>query len=75
MALVRDTEVVQAIEFATDDPTMTGETMVSYLLADAGDGTELEARHENVPPGVSTGDNEFEWRMSLAKLADLVERG
>lgn len=71
--LVPDTEVVQAIEFETDDPRMQGEMTVTYALADAPDGTTLVGRHENLPPGVSAADNELGWSMSLGKLAALVE--
>lgn len=71
--LVPDTEVVQAVEFETDDPTVQGEMTITYLLADADDGTELTGVHENLPPGVSAADNELGWTMSLDKLARLVE--
>lgn len=73
--LVPDTEVVQVIEFETDDPRMQGEMTVSYGLADADGGTALTGRHENLPPGVSAADNELGWSMSLGKLAGLVEGG
>src|SRR6266545_4278812 len=50
--LVPDNEVVQVIEFETDDPAMKGETTITYSLADADDGTELILLYENLPPGV-----------------------
>jgi uncharacterized protein YndB with AHSA1/START domain len=71
--LVRDTEVVQVIEFETDDPRLQGEMTVTYSLADADGGTALTGRHENLPPGVKPQDNELGWSMSLGKLAALVE--
>ena len=71
--LVPDTEVVQVVEFETDDPAMQGEMTVTYALADVDGGTEITGRHENVPPGVSPADNELGWRMSMDKLATLVE--
>jgi uncharacterized protein YndB with AHSA1/START domain len=71
--LVPDTEVVQAVEFETDDPAMKGEMTILYALADADDGTELVLLYENLPPGVSPADNELGSRMSLDKLAKLVE--
>jgi uncharacterized protein YndB with AHSA1/START domain len=71
--LVTDTEIVEAIEFETDDPTMAGEMIVRYVLADAGGGTDLVGVHENLPPGVSPADNELGWKMSMDKLAKLVE--
>jgi uncharacterized protein YndB with AHSA1/START domain len=71
--LVPDTEVVQAVEFETDDPSLQGEMTITYSLADSADGTTLTAVHENLPPGLSPEDNELGWAMSLEKLAALVE--
>jgi uncharacterized protein YndB with AHSA1/START domain len=71
--LVPETEVVQVVEFETDDPAMTGEMTITYRLADVEGGTELVGVHENVPPGVSPADNELGWRISTDKLAELVE--
>jgi hypothetical protein len=31
--------------------------------------------HDGLPPGLSPADNELGWRLSLAKLAALVEAG
>jgi uncharacterized protein YndB with AHSA1/START domain len=71
--LVPDTEMVQAVEFESDDPSMAGEMTITYTLADADSGTDVVAVHENIPPGVAPADNELGFRMSLAKLAKLVE--
>ena len=71
--VVPDREVVQAIEFETDDPAMQGVMTVTYLLADDGDGTLVTGIHDDLPPGVSPSDNELGWRMSMDKLAALVE--
>jgi uncharacterized protein YndB with AHSA1/START domain len=71
--LVPDTEVVQAVEFETEDAATQGEMTISYTLAEAGDGTDLTGVHENLPPGVSPADNELGWSMSMDKLASLVE--
>jgi len=72
--LVPGTEVVQAVEFETDDPSLQGEMIISYQLAERHGGTELVGIHENLPPGVATADNELGWSMSIAKLARLVAR-
>ncbi len=72
--LVPDERVVQVMEFESTDPSMRGEMTVTFLLRRAGDGTDLEAVHENVPPGISPADNELGWSMSLDKLAALMER-
>ena len=72
--LVPDTEVVQAVEFETDDPALQGEMTIAYILADADGGTDLVGVHEGLPPGVPPADNELGWTISLEKLAALVER-
>lgn len=73
--LIPNSEVVQSIEFETDDPTFQGEMTITYTLTDADDGgTDLTGVHENLPPGVPPEDNELGWSQSLAKLAALVER-
>lgn len=71
--LVPDTEVVQAVEFEADDPSMQGEMTITYALTDAGGGTDLVGVHEALPPGVAPADNELGWSISLGKLASLVE--
>jgi uncharacterized protein YndB with AHSA1/START domain len=69
-----DREVVQAMEFESEDPAMRGEMTVTFTLTDASDGgTEVLGVHEKVPRGVSPADNYTGWRMALDKLAALVE--
>jgi Activator of Hsp90 ATPase homolog 1-like protein len=48
---------------------------VTFRLSDADGGTRIEAVHDDVPPGVAPADNELGWRLSLDKLAALVEAG
>jgi uncharacterized protein YndB with AHSA1/START domain len=71
--LVPNQQVVQVMEFETADEAMRGEMSATFTLAEADGGTELLAVHDNVPPGIAPADNELGWRMSLAKLARLVE--
>ena len=71
--LVPDTEVVQVVEFETPDPAMAGEMLITYILNDVDGGTDLVGVHENLPPGVSPAANELGWRISIDKLARLVE--
>jgi uncharacterized protein YndB with AHSA1/START domain len=73
--LVPDEQVVEVVEFETADPAMRGEMTITITLRDADGGTELIAVHEDLPPGLSPADNELGWRLSLAKLAALVEAG
>ena len=77
--LIPNEQVVEVIEFETDDPALRGEMTITTTLADAagpagpGTATDLHAVHEGLPPGVRPADNEAGWRDSLAKLAALVE--
>jgi uncharacterized protein YndB with AHSA1/START domain len=73
--LVPDQQVIEVMEFETADPKMRGEMTVTFTLADAGDGTDVLAVHDNLPPGLSPSDNETGWRMALEKLVRFVEAG
>jgi uncharacterized protein YndB with AHSA1/START domain len=71
--LVPDEQVVEVVEFETDDPAMQGEMTITFTLVDADGGTDVRTIHDNVPSGVRPADNELGWRLSLAKLAKLLE--
>jgi uncharacterized protein YndB with AHSA1/START domain len=71
--LVPNEKVVEVVEFETTDPAMRGEMTITTTLSDADGGTDIHAVHADLPPGVPPADNEVGWRMSLEKLAALVE--
>jgi uncharacterized protein YndB with AHSA1/START domain len=71
--LVPNEQVIEVVEFETDDPALQGEMTITMTLTDADGGTEITAVHDRLPPGLSSADNETGWRLSLAKLAALVE--
>lgn len=71
--LVPNEQVVEVMEFETDDAAMRGEMTVTFTLTDADGGTDIFAIHDNLPPGLSPADNETGWRMALDKLAAFVE--
>jgi len=71
--LVPNEQVVEVMEFETADDVLRGEMTVTCTLTEANGGTDVLAVHNDVPPGVSPADNETGWRMSLEKLARLVE--
>jgi uncharacterized protein YndB with AHSA1/START domain len=73
--LVPNEKVVEVCEFETADPAMRGEMTITFTLTDADGGTDILGMQDGLPPGASTTDNETGWRMSLAKLAALVEAG
>lgn len=72
--LVPYERVVEVLEFETADLALRGEMTITYTLADADGGTDLLAVHDHLPPGLSPADNEVGWRLSLDKLAALVEK-
>lgn len=67
--------MLEVMEFETDNDLMRGEMTVTFTLTETDDGTELVAVHDDVPPGIAPADNELGWRISLQKLARLVEAG
>ena len=71
--LIPDELIVEVDEFESDDAALRGEMTITIALSDDGDGTELVATHEGLPEAVPLADNETGWRMSLEKLARLVE--
>jgi len=71
--LVPDREVVQAVEFESADPSMQGVMKISYVLREEGDATVLTGLHEDLPRGLSPDENDLGWRISMEKLARLVE--
>ena len=73
VTLVPGHKVVQRLEFETSDPSLQGEMTTSFTLREVDGRTELLATHESLPPGLSADDNETGWRMSLQKLARLVQ--
>lgn len=72
--LVPNERVVEIDEFETTNPALRGEMKVTIELTDKDGGTEVVGTHEGLPAGVSLEDNEVGWRMTLGKLALLVQR-
>src|SRR5438093_10541568 len=62
--LVINEQVVEVVEFETTDPALRGKMTITITLADADGGTDLLAVHDELPPGLSTVDNEPGWRSS-----------
>lgn len=73
--LVPDQEVVEVLEFETEDPALTGTMTMTTTLNDADDGTDVRVVLEGMPDAVPAADNEMGTRMALARLAELVEAG
>jgi uncharacterized protein YndB with AHSA1/START domain len=73
--LVTNEQIVEVVEFETTDPSLRGEMTITYTLSDTNGGTDVLAVHDGLPRGLSPSDNEVGSRMSLTKLAGLVEAG
>jgi uncharacterized protein YndB with AHSA1/START domain len=71
--LVGNEEVVEVLEFETEDPSLRGEMTMTTTLADADGGTEVQVMHEGIPIGVSVEDNEMGTRMALDNLAAFID--
>ncbi|MCD9587679.1 SRPBCC domain-containing protein [Streptomyces sp. 8ZJF_21] len=72
--LVPDEQVVEVSEFETTDAALRSTMTITTTLTDAeGGGTDVLIAHEGIPDVVPVADNELGTRMSLDKLAALVE--
>lgn len=68
-----DERIVWAVVFDSADESFAGEMTVTTSLASAGGGTNVTMFCENIPGGISPGDNEAGCDASLQKLARLLE--
>jgi uncharacterized protein YndB with AHSA1/START domain len=68
-SLVPNERVVWVTEFESADPSFAGEMTITTTLEQAGSGTRITMRCDNIPPGISLADNEAGCRASLDKLA------
>jgi hypothetical protein len=71
--LVPNEQVVEVDEFETANPAPRGEMTSPINLPDSDGGTNVEAVHDELPPGVALADNELGWRLAIAKLAKHIE--
>ncbi|MFG1833934.1 SRPBCC family protein [Micromonospora chersina] len=73
--LVPDREVVEVVEFETDDPALRGAMTMTTTLTEVDGGTEVVVVHDGIPDAIPAEDNETGTRIALANLARLVELG
>jgi uncharacterized protein YndB with AHSA1/START domain len=71
--LVPDEQVVEVVEFETEDPALRGRMTMTTTLTNADGGTDVLVLHEGIPDSVPAADNETGMRMALTNLATLVE--
>ena len=74
LRLVPNAQVVETMQFETDDPALQEPMTLTTTLNEADDGTEVVMFHEGIPDVVPAADNELGSQMTLAKLARLVEQ-
>lgn len=73
--IVPDQQVVEVVEFETDDPALRGAMTMTTTLTDVDGGTEVVVVHDGIPDAIPAEDNETGTRIALANLARLVEAG
>ena len=74
LRLVPNEQVVETMQFDTDDPALRAPMTLTTTLNEVDDGTEVVMFHEGIPDVVPAADNELGTQMALAKLAQLVEQ-
>jgi len=66
--IVPHARLVQAVDFASDDPSYAGTMTMTWTFADAPGGTQVAVEVANAPPGISDADHEIGIRSSLENL-------
>jgi uncharacterized protein YndB with AHSA1/START domain len=74
MRFETDREVVQAVDFVSNDPRFAGTMTLTWRLTPRGDDTLVEIIAEDVPPGISAKDHADGLASSLENLADWTAR-
>lgn len=70
--LVPGERIVQRVVFDSDDPQFAGAMTMTWSLLETGDGTRVEIRAEDVPPGISAADHATGLAASLSNLASYL---
>ena len=74
IALDPPRRVVLAIAFETDDPAFSGPMTMAIDLSPVEGGTEVAISYHDLPSGIRPEDNALGTRLSMEKLAALVEK-
>src|SRR5262249_43556189 len=73
LKLEPDKQIVEHVEFETDDPAFAGAMTVTTTLNSVPGGTEVTILCENVPVGIRPGDHEKGMASTLENLAAFTE--
>jgi uncharacterized protein YndB with AHSA1/START domain len=71
--IVDGVRVVQAIDFASDDPAFAGTMTMTWDVAAVDGGTRVDITADDVPSGISAEDHATGLNSSLANLAGFLE--
>ena len=71
--IVPGERVVQAVDFASDDPAFAGTMRMSWIVTADGTGARIEVVADDVPDGISAEDHAEGIASSLANLARYLE--
>lgn len=74
LELVPGARVVQAVDFASEDPAFGGTMRMTWEVGAVEGGCRVELRAEDVPSGISPEDHRVGLASSLANLAAYLER-
>ena len=67
--IVPGDRVVQAVDFVSEDPTMSGTMTMTWTVTARDGGTDVEFRADGVPDGISAEDHAAGMASSLENLA------
>ena len=72
--IVPGARVVQAVDFASDDPAYAGTMTMTWKITAVDTGTHVEIRADDVPDGISAEDHAAGIASSLANLTAYLEK-
>ncbi|SEH68196.1 Uncharacterized conserved protein YndB, AHSA1/START domain [Mycolicibacterium rutilum] len=72
--IASDDRVVQAVDFASEDPSFGGTMTMTWTVTRVDGGTRVELRADDVPPGISAADHADGMTSSLNNLAAYLDR-
>lgn len=67
-------QVVQAVDFVSDDPAFDGTMTMTWRVAETVDGCIVSIRAEDVPTGISAESHSAGLNSSLENLASYLDR-
>lgn len=74
LEIVPGDRVVQAVDFVSEDPTMSGTMTMTWTVTARNGGTDVEFRADGVPDGISAEDHAAGMTSSLENLAAHLAR-